>query len=176
MSSVTDRLEEDEESIHSCAHCRRDAHLICNGCNGAPDDAGGHVLKVWYCGPMCQKIDWAYHKTDCRAAQARKILHRAASTAQRAFYILREKLCDKVISKIEKVGSELHLSAHGPPMVFPSIHPFASDLISDERDRQIVLADGASEDVVYLHGMLSTMLQGTLNHCPTCLQTFFTLK
>ena len=147
------------ESIRTCVSCRRDATLTCNGCKGAPDGEGGQVEQIWYCGSKCQKIDWTFHKPTCQAAQARRILYRAASTIQLVFYVFQEKVQIKPLSKVKKVGNDLHIDL----VITPGSDAlkFPQELVENEDDKLALLSDETSEDALgFMHGILETMLQG----------------
>ncbi|KAK4692496.1 hypothetical protein P7C71_g4724, partial [Lecanoromycetidae sp. Uapishka_2] len=40
---TSDEIEDSEETVYSCAHCRTDATLFCNGCYHAPNAFGGQL-------------------------------------------------------------------------------------------------------------------------------------
>ena len=151
--------EEADETIYLCAHCRDPVTHTCNGCHGAPDAEGGHVETAWYCCKKCQKADWKFHKSDCKKAQARKSLYRAAETAKLAFFRLVERNFDLDIIGVEAKGDTLYVR-EGPNdrsifNLFPSEH------LQNDQDKQAAMAwmnCGSSED--YVQVLIEVMLRG----------------
>ena len=151
--------EEIHSKINICAHCREPATQLCNGCHKAPDFEGGHVDTVWYCNANCQKIDWKFHKYDCKKAQARRSLYRVAETAQLAFFRLVERTFDLDVVGVEDMGDTLCV-LEGPKdrSIF---NPFPSEHLNSDQDKQAAMAwmnCGTSED--YVQVLVETMLQG----------------
>ena len=143
-----------------CARCGKQAQKMCSACQGAPEGEGGHV-DIRYCGANCQKDDWENHKKMCRAFQYRKILYRAAETAQALFYDYRETVFDRKIARVERIGNEMLLYEgryHEDCFI-----PFPTSLFPNEDDKKAVLTHMACTDAYgYMDVVLNAMLKGKL--------------
>lgn len=122
-----------EKPINPCAHCRKDAILVCNGCHQARDAFGNEVAKTWYCSPNCQIQDWRKHKAACRLAQDRRSIYRAGRTAQLAFYRYLEQFFDLGIAHVEKKGDDIYLY-EGLYDDFDKL-PFSWSFFTNEEDK-----------------------------------------
>lgn len=150
---------EPEESVNSCARCRRDATQTCNGCYQAPDAYGERVETTWYCSSDCQIKDRSRHKFACSAAQGRKSLYRAGATAQLAFYRYREKFFDLGISRVEKKGSDLYLYEGGPNEMDEL--PLSWESFSNEEDKLSGLTYlTCGNSLGFVHVLMEIMLPG----------------
>lgn len=146
---------------HSCALCGKEATNFCGACQNTHDLGTGKSSSTWYCGLQCQKCDWSQHKALCKASVARKVLYRAADTAQAMFYVFREITFDKLIVKVERAKGELRL--------FEGLYqdeilvPFPASLIKDENEKKAVLTYLACGDACgYMDVAIKTMLGGKL--------------
>lgn len=153
--------EEADGIINICARsrCRKVATLQCSACHKAPGAEGGHVETVWYCGAKCQKADWEFHKYDCRNAQTRRSLYRAAETAKLAFFRLVERTFDLQVVGVEDKGDTLYVrEGLKNRSIF---NPFPAEHLNTDQDKQAAMAwmhCGGSED--YVQVLVETMLQG----------------
>jgi len=145
---------------HKCNKCARPSTLSCAGCKGAPTANGGPPVCIWYCGPECQKVDWPKHKRECKSRQVRKILYRAGSTAQLAFYVFREVTFNTQIGAFERLGHNLIL--HGISYSEnQSLVPFPRHKIRNENDIRAILGHRcAGAALIFMDQMIKTMLQG----------------
>ncbi|KAL8994046.1 MAG: hypothetical protein Q9169_005888 [Polycauliona sp. 2 TL-2023] len=140
---------------HCCVQCGKAAFSACCVCLNSP---GGE--STWYCGLQCQKDNWPNHKTACKALAARKILYRAADTAQAMFYVYREIAFDKLIVKVKRTKGQLWLFEG--QYQDEILVPFPEALIKDENEKKAVLTYLACGDAYgYLDVLLKTMLAAT---------------
>lgn len=152
---------ETKHPIESCAHCRKDAKLVCNGCHHAPDVCGGEVDTVWYCSPDCQTADRGQHKLACEKAQDRRALYRAGATAQLAFYRYLESFPDEDFEKIEKKGDDFFVYVNHPNEDNAAILSFSWDACNSEEDRLTVLTLLRCEKSTgFTHVLVDIMLPG----------------
>lgn len=153
-----------------CAFCdKSNASQVCTGCNGAPDSTIFSNIKTLYCNTSCQKGHWNAHKQDCKAHQARRVLHRASEMAQQAFYVFREFTYDLNIESMEDRDGSLFLyeGFYKDDRIF---FPFPDHLLRRERDKQAALTFMiCGEAVGYMHELFRTMLKGwsAIAHSPT---------
>ncbi|KAL9003550.1 MAG: hypothetical protein Q9188_003591 [Gyalolechia gomerana] len=92
------------------------------------------------------------------ALVSRKVLYRAAETAQELFYVYREVVFDKHIVKAERKGNEMILYEGRYEECFV---PFPSSLFPDEKEKKAVLTYLACGDAyAYMDAVLKTMLEG----------------
>lgn len=146
---------------HSCVQCGKEATSACGACPNSPDAETGKPNSTWYCDVQCQKGDWSNHKALCKASVARKVLYRAADTAQALFYVYREIAFDKLIVKVERMEGELRVfEGLYQDEIFP---PFPKALIKDENEKKAVLTYLACCDACgYMDVAIKTMLCGKL--------------
>ena len=140
---------------------------MCGACSRSLNAEGAEAKPTRYCSPNCQKKNWSSHKISCKESQARKVLYRAADTAQALFYVWREIVFDILIAKVEKKGKELVLyeGVYGASDCFV---PFPDSLIPDENDKKAVLAYLACGDAYgYLDVVLKLMLGGVTPSFPS---------
>ncbi|KAL8942158.1 MAG: hypothetical protein Q9211_001527 [Gyalolechia sp. 1 TL-2023] len=141
---------------HLCIRCCQPATKSCAACVNAPADEYGSHESSWYCGVDCQKGDWHRHKSLCNAPVLRKVLYRAAETAQELFYIYREIVFDKLIVKVARKEKEIivHEGLYEECFI-----PFPSSLFPEEKEKKAMLTYLACGDVCgYLGVVLKTML------------------
>ncbi|KAL9028106.1 MAG: hypothetical protein Q9196_003479 [Gyalolechia fulgens] len=141
---------------HLCIRCCQPATKSCAACVNAPADEYGSHESSWYCGVDCQKGDWHRHKSLCNASVLRKVLYRAAETAQELFYIYREIVFDKLIVKVARKEKEIivHEGLYEECFI-----PFPSSLFPEEKEKKAMLTYLACGDVCgYLGVVLKTML------------------
>ncbi|KAL8833231.1 MAG: hypothetical protein Q9170_004395 [Blastenia crenularia] len=157
LNSVTSK--EGASCSRQCARCGKPASKSCAACQNAPGEILGSHGSIWYCGADCQRDDWVQHKSTCRILASRKVLYRAAETAQELFYVYREIAFDKLIVKVERKKGEMILHEGHYEECFV---PFPAALFPDEKDKKAVLAYLACGDAYgYLDVVLQTMLEGT---------------
>ena len=152
-------IEEADETINICAHCRDPATLLCYGCHKTPGSDEGHIESVWFCSTKCQKAEWKFHKFDCRKAQARRCLYRVADTAKLAYFRLAEQTYDLQIVGMEDQGNTLYIQEG--PMDRSKISQFPVQHLNTHQDQQAAMARmncGSSEN--YVQVLVETMLQG----------------
>ena len=149
------------EELKICAHvhCRETATQICNGCHNTPDATLGHVYSVWYCSIKCQKLDWRFHKYDCKKAQARRSLYRVGETAQLAFFRLVERTFDLDIVEVEAKGDTLYVRER--PKERSISNPFPSEYLNSNQDKQAIMAwMNVASSQHYVQDLVEVMLQG----------------
>ncbi|KAK0111680.1 hypothetical protein ONS95_002025 [Cadophora gregata] len=133
----------------ACAHCGKAAERACTGCNDVPaiDD---DINPIYYCSSACQKEDWQYHKKLCKRLQIRKLFYRAGSVLQEMFYMYREKMFDKLITRMEKSQGHLivYEGRYNPVITTETdcLIPFPTQLCQTEEDRKSVLVHLACDD------------------------------
>lgn len=152
-------MEEADETINLCARCREAATLLCYGCYKTPGSGEEHADSVWFCSTKCQKIDWKFHKYDCRKAQARRSLHRVADTAKLAYFHLVQRNYDVHIVRVEDKGKTLYVQEG--PKDQSKVNQLPVQHLDINQDQQAVMARmncGSSEN--YVHVLVETMLQG----------------
>ena len=152
-------IEEADETINICAHCRGAATLLCNGCHKTPGSGEGHADSVWFCSTTCQKAEWKFHKYSCRKAQARKSLYRVADTAKLAYFRLVEQAYDVHIVRVENKDITLYIQEG--PKDRSKINQFPEQHLHSHQDQQAAMAGincGSSEQ--YVQVLVETMLQG----------------
>lgn len=156
-----------EKSVHSCAHCRKDATLVCNGCHHAPGLNGGKVETVWYCSPDCQIADISQHEFACKKAQNFRAVYRAGATAQLACYRYLEKFEDPTYTRVEKKGDDLYNYYPDNDDESPMVSPFLWKTCDNEEDRLMLLTYMmCGNSTGFTHVLVDIMLQGqppTLN-------------
>jgi hypothetical protein len=81
-----------------CSHCFKPASLLCSGCKI-------HV----YCDTGCQKRNWSTHKFLCKEARLELAVYRAAETFTKVYFAFRERIFDRVITKIENKPGGLYI-------------------------------------------------------------------
>ena len=120
---------------------------------------GTPKTPTYYCGAGCQKQDWETHKRECKSSNVRKIIYRAGQTCQELFYILREILFDKAITKIKKEGEDLAIyegDYNGRLFV-----DYPHNLVTNMNDRKAILSFAACSDAVqFLAPMVEKILEG----------------
>lgn len=148
----------------SCAHCDKEAKLICNGCIGAPDGTGSRVKKTLYCDPICQKADWGKHKTSCRDAKSRKILERTALTAQDLFYKFSRMVFKWNIGRVEKLGNLWMIHHHDTAGTRRNaLVPFPTSIFSDSREQEAILSHlMCNSAVAHMGPIVKNMLKGSV--------------
>lgn len=157
------RSSETEEPVNSCAHCRKDATLVCNGCHHAPNYHGVKVESVWYCSPNCQVQDRSQHKSACKAAQDRRALYRAGATAQLAFYRYVEKFAHpfQAYTRVEKKGDGLYVYEAEASKHSDDVRPFIWKDCDSEEDKLTVLTlMMCGNSTGFVHVLVDIMLPG----------------
>jgi len=96
-SSMDNSIHSHEVSPRVCANRDQPARLLCSACKETPEYED---QTTWYCSQTCQHTHWASHKLQCKMFQSRKMLYRAGSFLQEAFYMYREKVFDKLIIRV----------------------------------------------------------------------------
>ena len=130
-------------------------------------EEGTPKIPTYYCGAGCQKQDWETHKRECKSSNVRKIIYRTGQTCQELFFILREILFDKAITKIEKRGEDLVLyegNYIGRLFVDPP-----QDLVDNPKDWKAILSFAACSDAVHFLGtIVKDILEGNCQFTHTC--------
>ena len=152
-------IEEADGTINLCAHCRGAATLLCYGCHKTPGSEEGHVESVWFCSTKCQKIEWKFHKFDCRKAQARRSLYRVADTAKLAYCRLVERTYDLDIAGMEDKGNTLYI--HKEPKDRSKFNQFPAQDLNSHQDQQAAMARmNCVSSESYVHVLVEALLQG----------------
>ena len=152
-------MEEADETINKCAHCRDPATKLCYGCHKTPGSGERPVESVWFCSTECQKAEWKFHKFDCRKAQARRSLFRVADTAKLAYFRLVERTYELHIVRVEDQGDTLYIQEG--PKDRSKVDQFPAQHLNSSQDQQAAMARmncGISEN--YVQVLVETMLQG----------------
>ncbi|KAL3419625.1 set domain-containing protein 5 [Phlyctema vagabunda] len=151
----------------TCASCKKPAGLICSGCKDIPGPA---YDKTCYCSIDCQKAHWHTHKRPCKGLRNRKALYRAGKILQEMFYMYRELLFDKSITKVTKEGDTIHVYEGQYPVDIKSdmeaIFPFPSDVFTNDLDKKAILTHLACFDAVaWMHEPIKHMLSSFTRFC-----------
>ena len=149
-----------------CARCQKSASRVCAGCKSSPSIAvTPELLTIYYCSRECQVADWPAHKPLCKASSSRRSLYRAADTIQKAFFIYREVVFDKLFTKVEEKNGLLLLT-EGYYARNDIFVPFPITLVKTELDRQAILTHLTCTDALgWLHDFISKILEGSSNSC-----------
>lgn len=142
-----------------CSHCSRPTTATCARCDLSPPiTLDAQPTTTYYCSSACQAAAWPTHKDVCKALQARRSLYRAADTIQKAFLIYREKVFERLFTKVHEKDGILYLTES------PSIdvlEPFPEELVKNRRDREAVLTHLASMDALgWMNNLIKIMLEG----------------
>lgn len=152
-------IEEADETINLCANCRKAAKLLCYGCHKTPGSEEGQVESVWFCSKKCQKIEWKFHKFDCRKAQARRSVYRVADTAKLAYFRLVERTYDLHIVEMEDQGNALYIQEG--PIDRNKTSQFPTQHLNTRQDQQAAMARmNCDISINYVQVFVETMLQG----------------
>lgn len=128
-----------------------------------PDGAGEEV-QIHYCGAVCQKEHWSKHKIDCKAAQTRRTLYRAANLAKAVFYLLRKLRWKMAIRDVEKVGNMWIVHRRDMHPKESSIVPFPSAMFPEKEDEEAILSWlGCADAADHMHNFFRLLLEGWLN-------------
>jgi len=147
----------------TCARCRRPAVRRCTGCLEAPGYETCVSQPTSYCGLVCQKADWAQHKSECRKFQARKSLARAALLLQAIIYRIRLHASPHQFKSMRIEGSIIYLDGYQPVGLDPQrqLRPFPIRLEGDPWAFEAVLVYmGCMETMMYLHSFAEELLAG----------------
>ena len=142
-----------------CIECNKPAIVVCNGCKDAPSRIINRACeRVPYCSTQCQKGHFPGHATICVAARQRKYLLRAAETAQKLLYHVREQLWTAPIVKVDKIDNSKILVHEEPFNTFKS-RPLLADIVKTHADRHAILANMTCRTtLVYTNCLLQKML------------------
>lgn len=150
-----------------CCRCGISAHAICKGCKYHPTGYDYEQILTRYCSTTCQREDWKVHKTFCKAAQARRLLYRAADLIKALFYIHHETTFTwAYFKRIEKRGRYrvVFLDMKKQSSRNTLLVPFSTvtDLVPDRWEQEAFLAHLACNEVIAKFGpVLTDMLKGT---------------
>jgi hypothetical protein len=152
-----------ETSTPFCASCQERTRRFCTACVDAPS-WGDQTGKTYYCSKKCQKNDRTTHKPHCKRLQSRKILLRAGYTLQEIFYVYREKVFDRPISKVEVRDGKIYI--HDGKYVKQKVvttydwaQPFPSGLFSNDEDKRAALVHlGCQDSVAFMHDIIKHVL------------------
>ena len=153
---------------HTCAHCGKDAALICKGCKDLPD---GHtssgLITVRYCSGECQKNDWDRHKPFCKKAKLRQKVYRAGDIARDVFYVFGRITNMWTAERIDKAGAMWLVH---PPKKYngkSQLIPFPPTCLTTEEEKNAFLSHLKCQSALStLHVFLKALLQGEFRLLP----------
>ncbi|EPE24783.1 HIT/MYND zinc finger-like protein [Glarea lozoyensis ATCC 20868] len=144
-----------------CVKCSTPASLTCSGCKSTTTDANRR-----YCSAACQRDDWDEHKMDCKHAKVKNIqarFFRAAIILENIWEAYREKLFDKLITKIEKKDGSLVLHENDDRWFnspYDMLEPFPFHLLPEPSDKLAVLNFMACGDTLaYLNDVVELLFR-----------------
>ena len=150
-----------------CSKCKKPSSLTCKACKDAPNATDGQLSSTWYCGPECQKAHWTDHKAQCKAAQARQALYRAATMAKKIFYAFMKITFMWNPGRIEKIGKTWLIH----PKIYTGtsqIVPFPYDIVPDVHDQEALLTyQSCNAAVSNMHNVVKTLLEGMSPQAPS---------
>lgn len=145
----------------TCAHCQRPIKNRCTGCREAPVYEECVSKPTYYCSPVCQKADWAQHKSKCRKLQARKALGRAALLLQAIIYRIRLHASPLRFKSMRLEGSIIYLDGFQFDGSERLLKPFPICMDGDRSLAEAVLVHmGCMEAMMYLHSFAKELLPG----------------
>lgn len=153
-----------ETSGKACASCRGAAKNRCAGCAEGVDQHGNHS-PTFYCGQKCQREHWRVaHKSECKAANDRKVLYRAGAILQPAFEAIRRLTWYENIQRVEwgNHDGEKKLLVHLEEILRAiDFHEFPEKLVPDGRAKKALLAVASEHLALGVMGrMLTNLLKG----------------
>ncbi|RSL51721.1 hypothetical protein CEP54_011274 [Fusarium duplospermum] len=87
--------------MSACAHCGKEATMLCSSCQDVPEYMPGDAPGAVYCNRECQKAHWPIHKAQCIILRRRKVVLRAAKTLKAVLIVYRETVFDMELTKVE---------------------------------------------------------------------------
>ena len=150
-----------KSSSHTCAHCSKDAALICKGCKDLPDgNTLSGLITVRYCSGECQKNDWDRHKPFCKKAQLRQKVYRAGNIAQQVFYLFSRTTNMLAIDRIDKAGETWVLHSPKKYEGKSQLIPFPPSCAQSEEEQKALLSHQKGNiSLSFLHGLLRALFQ-----------------
>ena len=119
---------------------------------------------MWYCGKVCQKDDWANHKSNCIRARTRAEICRIAGLLQDIFYTFERVTYMWALGRINKSGG---LWVLHPPSEYPwpsVLIPFPPPcVVNVEEEKAILSYNSCSSALSYLHKLTALLLNGELD-------------
>lgn len=144
----------------TCSKCKETASHTCKACKDTPNATDGQPSSTWYCGPECQKAHWTEHKPQCKAAQGRQALYRAAAIAKKTFYAFMKITFMWNPGRIEKIGKTwlIHQKIYTGTS---QIIPFPYDIVPDVHDQEALLTyQSCNGAVSNMHNVVKALLEG----------------
>jgi len=153
-----------EGSEKTCSNCGGSPQHRCTGCAEGVDRHGNHS-PTFYCGKECQQEHWkATHKSDCKAANDRKVLYRAGAILQPVFEASRRFTWFDNILEADWDGEDEQrklVVRFGKMITGRDFHKFQDDLLPDEQAKKALLVDGSGwEAVATMGNTVRLLLQG----------------
>ena len=87
--------------LQPCLTCRTTTSTYCGECRSALIEIDQPDQIAYYCCDRCQAQGWTLHEDDCRRAEHRRLLFRAAFLLQGLFYVTRHAAFDVAIKSVE---------------------------------------------------------------------------
>ena len=102
--------------------------------------------------------------------QSRKMLYRAGSFLQEAFYMYREKVFDKEIIRIEEAAGKLRIHeaplTEGPKIDVDFLHRFPTALFSgpekEQKKKALLTMLACTDAMAWMHDLAKYLLNGQL--------------
>lgn len=160
---AAEQTDGSKRGFGSCVHCQKATTTNYGGCLRALVYEQGPAARIFYCSALSQKSDWDRHKTECKALQARKSLHRGGMVLQAVMSRIREKAYPLLVTAVREEDEKIILDGPEveeknlpqPLQPFPAVLQDRSELLE-----AVLMHLSSVEAMAYLYTLTGELFDG----------------